>query len=52
MCKNKDIKKILIIDDLEDNRVILKTYLKKLEIPVHEADNGPAGIDAYKHYNH
>ncbi|MGZ3769196.1 MAG: ATP-binding protein [Bdellovibrio sp.] len=37
--------KILIVDDTEDNRFLLLTYLKKLPYEVFEASNGQEAID-------
>ncbi|MEI7444388.1 MAG: response regulator [Burkholderiales bacterium] len=36
--------KVLIVDDQEINRILPKTHLERLGIPVEEADDGPAAL--------
>jgi CheY-like chemotaxis protein len=43
--EEKATKKILIIEDDEDSRFLLKYYLKDLNFDVIEASNGQEGID-------
>lgn len=42
------MKKILIIEDEEKMRIVIKNYLKKNGFEVYEAENGKEGIDVYE----
>lgn len=41
----KEISSILVVDDLEDNRIIIKEYLKNYNIKITEASNGLEALD-------
>lgn len=40
--------KILLVDDVEDNRTLIKAYLKKYNCEISEADSGIKAIDLFK----
>jgi two-component system sensor histidine kinase/response regulator len=41
-------KHILLVEDNEDNRLLVRTYLKKLPYIVDEAENGKIAVDMYR----
>lgn len=41
-------KRILLVEDNEDNRLLVKTYLKKLPYIIDEAENGKIAVDLYR----
>jgi len=41
-------KRILLVEDNEDNRLLVKTYLKKLPYIIDEAENGEIAVDLYR----
>ncbi len=41
-------KRILLVEDNEDNRLLVKTYLKKLPYIIDEAVNGEVAVDLYR----
>ena len=40
--------KILLVDDVEDNRILIKTYLKKYQCEIVESDSGLKAIELFK----
>lgn len=40
-------KRILLVEDNEDNRLLVKTYLKKLPYVIDEAENGEVAVELY-----
>lgn len=46
--ETKEPYKILLVDDSEDNRILIKYYLKSLPIEFTEAENGEDAIEAFK----
>ncbi len=45
-------KRILLVEDNEDNRLLVKTYLKKLPYIIDEAENGKIAVDLYRNNNY
>ena len=43
-----DAKRILLVEDNEDNRMLVKTYLKKFPYIIDEAENGEIAVDLYR----
>lgn len=43
--KMKEMSSILVVDDLEDNRIIIKEYLKRYNFKITEASNGLEALD-------
>ena len=43
-----DGKRILLVEDNEDNRMLVKTYLKKFPYIIDEAENGKIAVDLYR----
>ncbi len=43
-----DSKRILLVEDNEDNRMLVKTYLKKFPYIIDEAENGKIAVDLYR----
>ncbi len=43
-----DEKRILLVEDNEDNRLLVRTYLKKLPYIIDEAENGMIAVDMYR----
>ncbi len=41
-------KRILLVEDNEDNRLLVRTYLKKFPYIIDEAENGKIGVDMYR----
>jgi len=41
-------KRILLVEDNEDNRLLVKTYLKKSPYTIDEAENGEIAVDLYR----
>jgi CheY-like chemotaxis protein len=41
-------KRILLVEDNEDNRLLVKTYLKNLPYIIDEAENGKIAVDMYR----
>jgi signal transduction histidine kinase/CheY-like chemotaxis protein len=41
-------KRILLVEDNEDNRLLVKTYLKKYPYIIEEAENGQIAVDLYR----
>ncbi len=41
-------KRILLVEDSEDNRLLVRTFLKKLPYIVDEAENGRIAVDLYR----
>lgn len=41
-------KRILLVEDNEDNRMLVRTYLKKLPYIIDEAENGKIAVDMYR----
>ncbi len=41
-------KRILLVEDNEDNRLLVRTYLKKLPYIIDEAENGKIAVDLYR----
>jgi len=41
-------KRILLVEDNEDNRLLVRTYLKKLPYIIDEAENGQIAVDLYR----
>lgn len=41
-------KKILIVDDIEDNRTLLKRYLTSLPVTIESASSGEEAVEAFK----
>ena len=41
-------KRILLVEENEDNRLLVKTYLKKLPYIIDEAENGKIAVDLYR----
>ena len=41
-------KRILLVEDNEDNRLLVRTYLKKLPYIIDEAENGKIAVDMYR----
>lgn len=42
------LKRLLLVDDFDDNRMLIKIFLKKLDITIDEASNGEEAIDLFK----
>ena len=40
--------KILLVEDNEDNRLLISTYLKNTPHQLHMAENGAVGVEAFK----
>jgi len=45
-------KRILLVEDNEDNRLLVRTYLKKLPYIIDEAENGKIAVDLYRNNNY
>lgn len=43
-----DDKRILLVEDNEDNRLLVKTFLKKFPYTIDEAENGEVAVDLYR----
>jgi len=41
-------KRILLVEDNEDNRLLVKTFLKKMPYIIDEAENGEIAVDLYR----
>jgi CheY-like chemotaxis protein len=41
-------KRLLLVEDNEDNRLLVRTYLKKLPYIIDEAENGKIAVDFYR----
>lgn len=39
---------VLLVEDAENNRMLIRSYLKKLPFVLDEAENGQAGLDKFK----
>ena len=48
--EEKEVKplSILLVDDNEDNRLLIKAYVKKLPYNIDEAENGQVAVDKFK----
>ena len=41
-------KRVLLVEDAEDNRLLIRAYLKKANIELEMAENGSEGVEKYK----
>ncbi len=46
-----DSARILVVDDIEENRFLLKSYLQEYDFEIVEAENGQEVLDVLKKYN-
>ena len=46
--KSLDDKRILLVEDNEDNRLLVRTFLKKFPYTIDEAENGEVAVNLYR----
>jgi CheY-like chemotaxis protein len=46
------IKRILLVEDTPDNRLLVTAYLRKLPLVLDEADNGEAAVELFRRNNY
>lgn len=52
LMKQDTTRKLLLVDDFADNRLLIKIFLKKLDISIDEASNGQQAIQMYLEHHY